>query len=104
MKKYILATIIAAGLSMTAMPAVAQVGTVGVNYSRADFGAGDTDTFGVNGGATFQTSSDMVVLVDASWSHNDDADLDVGTASAHLDVRNDSMAWGGFVGLAHADA
>lgn len=88
---------------MTAMPAFAQVGTVGVNYARADYGAGDTDTYGINGGVAIQTSGNMVVLVDGSWSHNDDADLDIGTASAHLDVRTDEMAYGGFVGLAHAD-
>src|SRR5262245_32036815 len=104
MKKYILSAALVAGLSMIALPATAQVGTVGVTYSRADFGAGDTDTYGINGGVAIQTSGDMVVLLDGAWSHNDDADLDTETASAHLDIRNDDMAWGGFVGLAHVDA
>lgn len=104
MKKYFLSAAILAGVSMIALPASAQVGTAGVNYSRADYGAGDTDTYGINGGVAIQTSGDMVVLLDGAWSHNDDADLDTVSGSAHLDIRNDDMAYGGFVGLAHVDA
>jgi hypothetical protein len=89
---------------MIAMPAVAQGGDAGVNYSRADYGAGDTDTYGINGGVAIPTSGNMVVLLDGAWNHNDDADVDVVSGSAHLDIRNDDMAWGGFVGLAHVDA
>jgi hypothetical protein len=105
MKKYVLAASLTAGLALVGAPALAQVsGTVGAGYSRADSSGPDTDTYGVNGGVTIPTSGSLAVLLDGSYSHNDDADLDIFGANAHLITRNDSNAWGGYVSYAHADA
>jgi hypothetical protein len=93
------------GLSMISGAAFAQTtGTVGLDYARADYGGGDTDAFGASGGVSIPTSGNLAVLLDASYSTNDDADLDVLAGSAHLINRNDMRAFGGWVGLAHADS
>jgi len=105
MRKYVVTASLLAGLSMVSGAAFAQSsGTVGLNYARADAGAGDTDSWGVNGGVTIPTSGSLAVLLDGSWSTNDDADVDVMTGTAHLISRNSDHAWGGFIGLASIDA
>jgi hypothetical protein len=105
MKKYVVTASLLVGLSMISGTAFAQAsGTVGVNYGRADSGGGDTDSWGVNGGVTIPTSGSLAVLLDGSWSTNDDADVDIMTGTAHLISRNSDVAWGGFVGLASIDA
>jgi hypothetical protein len=105
MKKYVLAASLTAGLALIGAPSFAQVsGSVGANYSRTDTSGPDTDTYGINGGVTIPASGSLAVLLDGSYAHNDDADLDVFDARAHLITRNDSQAWGGYVGYTHADA
>lgn len=105
MKKYVVtAASVVAGLSMMSGAAFAQTGTVGVNYSRADTDLGDTDSYGVNGGVAFDLSGGLAVLVDGSFSTNDDTDVDLVTGTAHLITRDANSAWGGFVGLANVDA
>jgi hypothetical protein len=104
MKKYVVTTALVAGFSMIAGAAHAQVvGTVGANYSRADTDAGDADSYGVSGGITIPTGGSLAVLLDGSWQTNDDADVDVLAGTAHLISRNDSYAFGGFLGLLNAD-
>src|SRR6185295_1749310 len=102
MRKYLLAAIVAAGLSMTAMPAVAQVGYVGLDYGRVDAGGGDA--FGVTGSASFQTGSDMRFLVDGSYFDVNDIDLQTLTATGHLVWDRMDSSWGGFLGLANSDS
>ncbi len=105
MKRYLASASLIAGLSMLSAPAFAQAtGNVGVNYTRADFGSGDTDAYGVSGQAAIPTSGNMAILLDGNYSHNDDADTDVLLADAHLIVRDAGSAWGGFVGVANIDA
>src|SRR5262249_20008534 len=105
MKKYLASASLIAGLSMLSAPAFAQTtGNVGVNYTRADFGSGDTDAYGVSGQASIPMSGNLAVLVDGAYTHNDDADVDTVLADAHLISRDASMAWGGFVGIANIDA
>ncbi|MEP7209526.1 MAG: hypothetical protein ABI740_01705 [Alphaproteobacteria bacterium] len=104
MNKYVLAATLTAGLAVVGAPSFAQVsGTVGANYSRTDTSGPDTDTYGVNGGVTIPTSGNLAVLVDGSYAHNDDADIDAFNGTAHLITRNESNAFGGYVGFAHAD-
>jgi len=104
MKKYVVTTALAAGFSMIAGAAHAQVvGTVGANYSRTDTDFGDTDAYGVNGGITIPTSGSLAVLLDAAWSTNDDADIDLLSGAAHLISRNSDHAFGGFLGLANVE-
>lgn len=106
MKKFLVVASLMAGLSMFSAAASAQVsGTVGANWAHADADAGgDTETYGVNGGITIPTNGDIAILLDAGYAHNDDADVDVLTGTAHLIKRSSTNAWGGYVGLAHADA
>jgi hypothetical protein len=105
MKKYVVTTALAAGFSMIAGAAHAQVvGTVGANYSRADTDFGDSDSYGVNGGITIPTGGNLAVLLDGAWTTDDDADVDVLSGSAHLISRNSDYAFGGFLGLASVDA
>ena len=105
MKKYVVTTALAAGFSMIAGAAHAQVvGTVGANYSRSDTDFGDADSYGVNGGVTIPTGGSLAVLLDGSWQTNDDADVDVLSGTAHLISRNSDYAFGGFLGLANIDA
>ena len=89
---------------MTAMPAVAQVGYVGLDYGRVDAGGGDADAFGVTGGASFQTGSDMRFLVDGSYFDVNDIDLQTLTATGHLVWDRMDSSWGGFLGLANSDS
>jgi hypothetical protein len=104
-KKYVVTASLLVGLSMISGAASAQVvGTVGANYSRADTDAGDSDSYGVNGGITIPTGGSLAVLLDGSWQTNDDADVDVVSGSAHLISRNSDHAFGGFLGLANVDA
>ena len=105
MKKYVVtAASVVAGLSMMAGAAHAQTGTVGVNYTKVDTDFGDTDSYGVNGGVAFDLSGGLAVLLDASYSTNDDTDVDLITGTAHLIARDADSAWGGFVGLGNADS
>lgn len=103
MKKYVVSASLLAGLSMlAAAPAFAQVsGTVGANYSRDD--DTDSDAYGVNGGVTIPTGGSLAVLLEGSYSTNDDADIDTLAGTAHLISRNDSQAFGGFATFAQAD-
>jgi hypothetical protein len=104
MKKYVLAASLTAGLALVGAPALAQVsGSVGANYSRTDQSGPDTDTYGVNGGVAIPTGGSLAVLLNGAYAHNDDADVDLFDASAHLITRNDSQAWGGYLGYTHAD-
>ena len=61
---------------MLAAPAFAQVsGTVGAELLRDD----DTDSdaaYGVNSGVTIPTGGSLAVLLEGSYSTNDDADID----------------------------
>ena len=105
MKKYVVTASLIAGLSMISAPAFAQVtGTVGANFSRVDSDAGDADSYGFNGGVSIPLSGNLAVLLDGSYNTVDDTDVDTLTGTAHLIVRDSSMAWGGFVGLASIDA
>ncbi len=104
MKKYVVSASLLAGLSMISGAAYAQVGTVGVNYSRADTDFGDSDSYGVNGGVTIPTGGNLNILLDGAWQTDDDADVDVLSGTAHLVSRNDDHAFGGFIGLANVDA
>jgi hypothetical protein len=103
MKKYVVTASLIAGLSMVSGAAFAQTsGTVGVNYSHVDAG-GDADAYGVSGGVTIPTGGSLAVLLDGSYSKNDDYNIDTLTGTAHLITRDDSRAWGGFVGLSNVD-
>lgn len=105
MKKYVVtAASVVAGLSMITGAANAQTGTVGVNYTKVDTDLGDTDAYGINGGFAVEAGNGLAVLVDASFSTNDDTDVDLITSTAHLIARDADSAWGGFVGLARVDA
>jgi len=107
MKKRLLLTA-ALGFGLLATPALAQVtGTVGVNasHSEAELGnlSADDDAYGINGGVSIPVGGSLSVLLDASYSHADDADTDLVAGTAHLITRNDSHAFGGFIGLADVD-
>jgi hypothetical protein len=107
-KKFAVAASVAVCVSMPSGAAFAQVGTVGADYSRMDldsngFGVDEADTYGINGAVALQTGGNMVVLLDAAYSNNDDADTSVLSGSAHLLTRNDELAYGGFVGLARRE-
>jgi hypothetical protein len=104
MKKYVVtAASVVAGLSMITGAAHAQTGTVGVNYTKVDSDFGDTDAYGVNGGFAVEVGSGVAVLVDASFSSNNDSDVDLITGTAHLIARDADSAWGGFVGIGRSD-
>lgn len=98
----------AIGFGLLASPALAQVtGTVGVNAAHSEAESNgfeaDDDSYGLNGGVSIPVGGSLSVLLDASWSHADEADADLLAGTAHLITRNDSHAFGGFVGLADVD-
>ncbi len=102
MKKFVVTSLAAAaGLSMISGAAFAQTGHVGLNYARADFGGGDSDAVGIDGGVTLKTGGGWDVLLDASYADSDGGDSLDGTA--HLVTRNANNAWGGWVGLVSGD-
>lgn len=104
MKKYVVTVAsVVAGLSMITGTAQAQTGTVGVNYTKVDSDLGDTDAYGINGGFAFEAGNGLAVLVDGSFSTNNDTDVELVTGTAHLITRDADSAWGGFVGLANID-
>jgi hypothetical protein len=107
MKKRLLLTA-ALGFGLLATPALAQVtGTVGVNASHSEIDAGafdaDDDAYGLNGAVSIPVGGSLAVLLDGSYSHADEADTDLFAGTAHLITRNDSRAFGGFIGLADVD-
>jgi hypothetical protein len=105
-KKYVVTASLLAGLSMVSGNAFAQTtGTVGANFSHIDAdGGGDADSYGVNAGVSIPMGGTLAVLLDGSYTTNDDADIDTLAGTAHLITRDASTAWGGFVGLANIDA
>ena len=104
MKKYVVTASLLAGFSMFSGAAFAQSGTIGAGVTHVDTDAGDADIIGVNGGAAFQLGGNLAVLVDANYTTNDDADVDVLTGTGHLISRDANGAFGGFVGLGNIDA
>jgi hypothetical protein len=105
MKKYVVtAASVVAGLSMITGAAHAQTGTVGVNYTKVDTDFGDSDSYGINGAFAVDVGTGLAVLVDGSFSTNDDSDVDLITGTAHLIARDADSAWGGFAGIARVDA
>jgi hypothetical protein len=96
------------GLLLVSAPAYAQVtGTVGANFAHQEVEVGgfegDGEAYGLNGGITIPTGGSLAVLLDAGWTHADDADTDVVAGTAHLISRNESHAFGGFLGVADTD-
>lgn len=104
MKKVAVLATLAAGLGAFAAPAIAQTGTVGINYAQADAGGGDTDAWGINGGVAIPTGGNLVVLLDGGYSTNEDADVDAFTGTAHLISRNETSAIGGYVGFTSVES
>lgn len=104
MKKYVVTASLLAGFSMISGTAFAQVGTIGAGVSHVDTDFGDADSMGVNGGVAIPTGGNLTVLLDGSYTTNDDADVDTLAGTAHLISRDSNGAWGGFAGLANVDA
>jgi hypothetical protein len=102
MKKYVLATALA-GLSMMAVPAYAQDGFVGAQFSRIDVGAGDADAYGVHGAAAFGAGGGMRVLIDGAFTDSSDADVQSLTGTGHLVWDSGNSAFGVFVGMTNVD-
>ncbi|MDP3492516.1 MAG: hypothetical protein Q8R82_05340 [Hyphomonadaceae bacterium] len=105
MKKYVVSASLLAGLSMVSGAAFAQTsGTIGANIAHVDPDNGDnSQTYGINGGASISLGGNLAVLVEGAYSTNDDADVDTLSGAAHLISRDATQAFGGFVGLANVD-
>ena len=103
MKKYVVTASLLAGFSMISGTAFAQVGTVGAGLAHTDTDLGDSDAMSLNGGVAIPTGGNLTVLLDGSYSTDDDNDVDILTGTAHLISRDANGAWGGFAGLGNVD-
>lgn len=106
MKTAVMLTL-AAGLGAIASPAFAQTtGHVGLTYGHGevdtDAGGADSDAFAIDGAVAIPTGGSLAVILDGSYADSDDAD-GVFQGTAHLLSRNDSQAFGGFIGAAEDD-
>lgn len=98
---------LAAGLGAIASPAFAQTsGHVGLSYDHSELDAGgfeaDGDAFALDGAVAIPTGGSFAVILDGTYSDSDDADGTI-QGTAHFLSRNDSQAFGGFVGGADND-
>lgn len=86
-------------------PAVASADTnavVGVQAGNTDYGPGDFDSYGLNGGFSHDFSNGWTFQFDGDHSRltgDGDPDLSAGYGAAHFAMRNDSYAFGGFVSM-----
>ncbi len=105
MKKYVVTASLMAGFSMVSGAAFAQTtGTIGATAQHIDPTGGDnTQTYGVNGGVALDLGSTLAVLLDASYSTNNDSDVDTIGGTAHVLSRDADRAFGGFLGYANVD-
>lgn len=88
----------ALALSVLAAPAFAEGGYIGANWSNIDVdGAGSADGWGLEG--AFAGSN---VQFDADYANVDDSDAY--GATIHLFKRDETHAFGGFLGLTDSDA
>ena len=106
MKTLIIGALSAAALLAVAPAADAGSGYVGAAYTRAnvDTGLGDDDAdgYGIDGAWAFEPSAGLGVELDAGYADADGSDNEVYGVTAHVNARNDSYLFGGFVGLADA--
>ncbi len=104
MKKYVVTASLLAGFSMISGTAFAQTGTIGAGWSHLDAdGAGETDSYDLNGSVAIPTGGSFAVLLDGDYSTNDDSNTDSLSGTAHLISRDANGAFGGFVGMTSID-
>jgi hypothetical protein len=93
-------------IALLAVVPAAQAGTgyVGAAYNRVnvDTGAGDDDAdgWGVEGAFAFNATQSLGVQVDAAYTDADGDDNEAYGLTGHVNARNDSYLFGGFVGIA----
>jgi hypothetical protein len=102
MKTIAVTATVLAGLSMVSGTAFAQTGSIGVNYARADSDLGDSDSYGIDGEAIFDTGAPWAVIVEGDFTETDDTN-GVGALEGHLINRGANSAWGVFVGAADTE-
>lgn len=104
MKTLIIGALSAAALLAVAPAANAGTGYVGAAYTRTNVDAGlgsdDTDGYAIDGAWAFEPSAGLGVEIDAGYADADGSNNEAYGATAHVNARNDSYLFGGFVGLA----
>lgn len=100
MKKFLLGALAAAAVAAPGVAAADTNAVVGLHYGNSDYGPGDFDSYGLNGAFSHDFSGGTFLQMDADLGRID-AGSDVASSygALHYGVRNDSYAFGGFVGL-----
>ena len=104
MKSVLISALSAVALLAVAPAANAGSGYVGAAYTRAEvdtgFGDDDADGYGIEGAWAFQATPSLGVQVDGAFTDSDGDDNESYGVTGHVNARNDSYLFGGFVGLA----
>lgn len=102
MKKFLVGAVATAALLTPAIASADTNAVVGVQAGNTDFDGGDFDHYGLNGGFSHDFSNGWTFQFDGDHSRlsgDGDPDLSTGYGAAHMAMRNDTYALGGFVSM-----
>lgn len=103
MKSVLISALSAVALLAVAPAANAGSGYVGAAYTRAEVDTGlgddDSDGYGIEGAYAFQATPSLGMQIDGAYTDADGDDNEAYGITGHVNARNDSYLFGGFVGL-----